>query len=145
MRVSMATVEQIAKAQAVFALMSGHDGPALSMRKACEQTGVKVPTLLLWVSEDEKLAEQYARARESLLDWQAAELDDIGEEAAEADNAVKIAGLRLKSDNRKWLLSKLAPKKYGDKLALGGAHDLPPIKSAQVFSDEQLAAIIASK
>ncbi len=123
--------------------MSGHDGPALSMRKACEQLGVKPSSLMDWVNADEQLAAQYARAREILLDLQAAELDDIGEEAAVADNAVKIAGLRLKSDNRKWLLSKLAPKKYGDKLAIGGADDLPPMKSAQVFTDEQLAAIIA--
>lgn len=33
-----------------------------------------------------------------------------------ADNAL-VQAARLRSDNRKWLLSKLLPKKYGDKAA----------------------------
>jgi hypothetical protein len=32
---------------------------------------------------------------------------------------------RLQVDTRKWLLSKLAPKKYGDKLELSGDPDRP--------------------
>jgi hypothetical protein len=97
------------------AILQGmHDG--LSLRKACEAAGVKHSTFLLWVSQDEELADHYARAREALLDVQAEELEEIGERAALAETAVEVAGLRLLSDNRKWLLSKLASKKYGDKV-----------------------------
>lgn len=91
-----------------------------SLRSACKINDVAVSTFLLWVKEDKALAEQYAGARARLLDVQAEELEEIGERAANAETAVEVAGLRLKSDNRKWLLSKLAPKKYGDKLELAG-------------------------
>ena len=30
---------------------------------------------------------------------------------------------------RKWLASKMAPKKYGDKMAIGGADDLGPVQT----------------
>jgi hypothetical protein len=87
-----------------------------SLRKACEANGVKHSTFLLWVDGDKDLADQYARARDALLDWQAEDLEDIGERAARAESAVEVAGLRLLSDNRKWLLSKLGHRKYGDKV-----------------------------
>ena len=41
-----------------------------------------------------------------------------------------IARSRLRVDARKWLAAKLAPKKYGEKIAVGGADDLPPIKQS---------------
>lgn len=91
-----------------------------SLRSACKTFDVSVSTFLGWVAEDKALAEQYAGARARLLDVQAEELEEIGDQAAKAETAVEVAGLRLKSDNRKWLLSKLAPKKYGDKLELAG-------------------------
>lgn len=92
----------------------------VSLRTACKTYDVAVSTFLLWVKEDQTLAEQYAHARARLLDVQAEELEEIGAKAAMAETAVEVAGLRLQSDNRKWLLSKLAPKKYGDKLELAG-------------------------
>jgi hypothetical protein len=90
----------------------------LSLRKCCEAEGVAIGSFLRWVEVDKGLAEHYASARARMLDAQAEALEEIGEEAARAETAVEVAGLRLKSDNRKWLLSKLAPKKYGDKLEL---------------------------
>lgn len=34
---------------------------------------------------------------------------------------------RLRVDTRKWALSRMSPRKYGDKLALGGDEDGAPI------------------
>jgi transposase-like protein len=104
------------KAEAILALMREGE----SLRKACEATGVSKGSFLRWVDDVEGLADQYARAREEMLDAQAEELELIGDQAANAETAVQVAGLRLKADNRKWLLSKLAPKRYGDKLELSG-------------------------
>lgn len=112
-----------------------------SLRSACKPWDVKVSTFLLWVSKDEGLAEQYAQARARLLDVRAEELEEIGDQAAQAETAVEVAGLRLKSDNRKWLLSKLAPKKYGDKLDLNHSGSLALSKTD--LSDDDLAAIAA--
>ena len=91
-----------------------------SLRKSCAAAEVPVTNFLRWVDADKELQEHYARARARMLDAQAEALEDIGETAAAASDAVEVAGLRLQSDNRKWLLSKLAPKKYGDKVELKG-------------------------
>lgn len=107
-------------------LMGMHDG--LSLRKACESAGVARSSFLRWVDEDPTLADQYARAREALLDFQAQELEEIGERAAAAKSAVEVSGLRLQSDNRKWLLAKLAPKKYGDRTIHQGDDEAAPIQ-----------------
>lgn len=112
--------------QIAMILASMEEG--LSLRQSCKEVGISVSVFLRWVDSDIELQEQYARARARLLDVQAEELEDIGDQAVMAENAVQVAGLRLKADNRKWLLSKLAPKKYGDKIAVGGADDLAPVQ-----------------
>lgn len=43
-------------------------------------------------------------------------------------DATAVARNRLRIDTRKWIMSKMAPKKYSDKIAIGGASDLPPIQ-----------------
>jgi len=96
-----------------------------SMRKACAHLGYAPSMFIRWVDAAPDLQEQYARARERLLDLQAEELEEIGERAARAVLPVEVAGLRLLSDNRKWLLSKLAPKKYGDRTTLAGDAENP--------------------
>ena len=97
----------------------------LSLRKACQQIGVTKTTFLRWVESVDGLADQYTRARDQMLDVQAEELEEIGDQAANAVTAVEVAGLRLKADNRKWLLSKLAPKRYGDKIEIAGDPNAP--------------------
>lgn len=96
-----------------------------SLRSSCRQAGVPIGTFLLWVSKDSALAEQYAHAREILLEHLAEdtlEISDapVGSTSSGATDAGAVAKQKLQVDTRKWLLSKLAPKKYGDKVA----HDL---------------------
>ena len=43
-------------------------------------------------------------------------------------DAVKVNAARLRMDARKWVASKLKPRKYGDKVALTG-HDDGPVKT----------------
>ena len=50
------------------------------------------------------------------------ELDPL--EGGKIDNAM-VQKQRLRVDTRKWLLSKMAPKKYGDKLELSGNEESP--------------------
>lgn len=123
----------------VFALMR----TGLSLRKSCQKLGtISKSTFLDIVRVDKELADQYARARDEMLDVQADMLEDIGEEAAQADNKDRVAGLRLQSDNRKWLLSKLAPKKYGDKLDLSSSDgSMTPKEFSMDFSKLSTAAL----
>lgn len=111
-----------------------------SLRMCCEAAGVSRSTFLSWVDADEALADLYAHARTHMLDAQAEALEDIGTQASLAEGAVEVAGLRLKSDNRKWLLARLAPRKYGDKLELAGGLT---VKTVTDMTDGDLAAIAA--
>jgi hypothetical protein len=86
----------------------------MSLRKACAQEGRPSPqTVLRWTNENSAFAEQYTRARARLYDVWADQIVDIPD-AMESPEEVHKA--RLQVDSRKWLLSKLLPKQYGDKV-----------------------------
>jgi hypothetical protein len=137
--------------QVCLVLMAMEHGE--SLRGASVIAGVAIGTFLGWVAADEELAEHYTRARERLMDIHAEEIlliadtpligvktktNEKGEvETTEGD---MIEHRRLQVDARKWLLSKLAPKKYGDKLETtlkGGLR----VVSASELKDDELAAI----
>jgi len=97
-------------------------------------------TVFKWLSLHKEFAEQYVRAREVQADHMAEEILEIADDGRndtyvddegnkKTDHDV-IARSRLRVDARKWLASKMAPKKYGEKVAVGGADDLPPIQSS---------------
>lgn len=86
----------------------------LSLRKACKAIGVKAKTFLDHCEADPALAQQYARARESLLDHWAEDIAILADDANTA-NRLEFEKARLRIDSRKWMLSKLRPRKYGDK------------------------------
>ena len=98
-------------------------------------------TVLYWLA-DGKHAEflsQYVRAREAQADGLAEEILDIADETQvdaryNGDDVTldissnAVARNRLRVDARKWYAGKLAPKKYGDKLAVGGDDSMDAIK-----------------
>ncbi len=110
------------KAMQQAAVLTGiHEGA--SMRKACIAAGVPAATFVSWVEKDPVLAEQYACAREVMLDKMADDLLEISDEAVPSTangglDSAAVAKQRLQVDTRKWLLSKLAPKKYGERQTL---------------------------
>jgi hypothetical protein len=106
-----------------------------SLREVCKAEGMpNRSTVFRALTEDALFRDQYARAREAGVEVMADELLDISDDGRndfmERDlgdgvvtqqlNAEHIQRSKLRVDTRKWLLSKLAPKKYGDKLELGG-------------------------
>lgn len=112
------TDEERAK-QAAGVLQAMHNG--VSLRTACKAIGVPPSTFILWTQGDAALAEQYARAREALIEQIAEDILEIADApVGTTDNGSTDSGAvqkqRLQVESRKWLLSKLAPKKYGDKI-----------------------------
>lgn len=114
----------------------------MSAFKACQAAGVNQSTFNLWLNQDAELAAEYARAREDLIELLANEtmaiadqaFEEIEEQAVGKDGKpvvlkkkvpVDVQRAKLQVDTRKWLLSKLAPKKFGDKLELTGDPDRP--------------------
>jgi hypothetical protein len=100
----------------------------LSLRQTCQQEGIPaMGTVLRWVKDFPAFREQYARAREDLQEFWAEDILSVSD-----DPTITSDQKRIMVDSRKWLLSKLAPKKYGDKLALGGSDEMPPLKVTAV-------------
>jgi hypothetical protein len=84
-----------------------------SLRRICEDEHLpSMSTVCLWVVDNrEQFSEQYARARRAqgtLMADQIAEIADTGSGDTARD--------RLRVDTRKWYLSKVLPKLYGDKV-----------------------------
>lgn len=119
----------------------------LSLRQACETPGMPSEASVRgWVVDDvQGFAAQYTRAREIGYDRLADELLQIadtpqhgvktttkatGTETTEGD---MIEHRRLRVDARKWMLAKMLPKKYGDKMALTDG-DGRPLATAPVFN-----------
>jgi hypothetical protein len=97
----------------------------LSAYKACLKVGVPQSTLNHWLNDDAEMAADYARAREELHEFIAAEIMAIADAPVPSNekggvDPGAIQKQRLQVDTRKWLLSKLAPKKYGDKIEVSG-------------------------
>jgi hypothetical protein len=102
----------------------------MSAFKACQAAGVNQSTFNSWLNDDAALAVDYARAREDLIERMAQEVlelsdVDVGLQPDGKRDWAAVQKHRLQVDTRKWLLSKLAPKKFGDKLELSGDPDRP--------------------
>lgn len=113
-------------AEVVFSGMRG----GLSAFKAVQAAGVPWGTWQEWVAESEDLSVRYARARDCLVERMSAELLEITDAPLEltGDGKIDSAAVqsrRLQVDTRKWLLSKLAPRRYGERLELAGDKESP--------------------
>lgn len=93
-----------------------------------------VTTIRDWIRSDTAFGAQWKEHRQVGMDAVADDLLDI------ADNAVgDVHRDRLRLDTRKWLLSRWAPAAYGDRVAVTGVEDGPPI----AITDTDRAARIA--
>lgn len=126
-----------------------------SLRAICADEGMpSKSTICLWLAEDEGFRRQYSSARELQAEALADEImqiadtplkgirttirDDGKVETVEED---MLGHRRLQVDARKWLASKLAPKKYGDSTLLKHAD---PDGRRMEMSDEERAIRLAS-
>ena len=99
-----------------------------SLRATLKREGMPTSTTFYdWIDNDKEKALHYARACEERADVIFDEIFDIADNTdndtiftnkGEIPNSEWIARSRLRVDARKWALSKMNPKKYGDKLDL---------------------------
>lgn len=114
------------------------------IRSICSDEGMPVvSTVMKWLCDNKPFSEQYARAKEQQAEMLVEEMLEIADETSkdtivtdkgEIPNSEWIARSRLRVDSRKWLASKLLPKKYGDKMELSGSLAL---KMGKELEDEQ--------
>lgn len=130
-----------------------------SLRGICgDEHMPSAATVLRWARDDhEGFAQRYARARHTGYELLADELVEIADDGTndyverqrergtfvELD-AEHVARSRLRLDTRKWILAKMLPKVYGERIAHEhtGA-DGGPIKSEAVVNPSHRADLIA--
>jgi len=95
----------------------------------CQEEGMPSPsTVFKWLSENKTFSDKYARAKEAQADFMGEEMinladtyrkteieyhSDQGSSTTTQDNVQRS---KLQIEARKWLMAKLHPKKYGDKM-----------------------------
>lgn len=101
---------------------------SISMRKACDEIGIS-PWSFLRAVDNEQLAQQYAHAMEARADNLFDEMLEISDETEEGTvietdthgntkekKGDMTAHRKLRIDTRKWVVSRMNPKKYGDRV-----------------------------
>ena len=102
-----------------------------SLRSICRSDGMPaISSVFLWIAKFPEFSEQYKLAMASRADALFEEMFDIaddgqndwmeiqdkdGENVGWKLNGEHVQRSRLRLDTRKWALSKMMPKKYGDK------------------------------
>jgi hypothetical protein len=99
------------------------------LRTICKDKDMpSIFSIVKWLNEKEEFSIQYARAKELQADFMVDEIIEIADTCKEGKKTIEKPGgieittgdmverSRLMIESRKWLSSKLKPKKYGDKL-----------------------------
>ena len=114
-------------------------------------------TMFKWLRENEEFSQQYARAKAESADALVEEMLDIADDgtndwmekhgkddAGWIENGEHIQRSRVRIDTRKWIASKLKPKKYGEKLDLTSQGEKFQISDPQVLATLLKTAEIAA-
>ncbi|MFK3738962.1 terminase small subunit protein [Massilia sp. TN1-12] len=129
-----------------------------SLRSICRDDSMpNRATVFRWLAANKEFSDQYAHACEARAEGMFEDMLDIADETTfdtvigengDRANTEWISRSKLRVDTRKWMLARMQPKKYGDKItqeltgADGGAIQ---VQSAAALTDDQLAAIAAGK
>jgi hypothetical protein len=100
-------------------------------------------TVYSWLLKYPEFLERYTRAREEQADTNADQILQIADEhppeftdkegRTTLDNSY-IQWQKNRIEARKWTAMKLKPKKYGEKLGIGGVEGAPPITTQDITS-----------
>lgn len=131
-----------------------------SLRAICREDGMPSRFAIYdWVMKKPAFADQYTRARELGLDEIAEEVFELADDGSndwmERENKDGSKGYqingealgrsRLRFDARRWYLSKLAPKRFGDKVAIeASGPDGGPIEMTEAATAAKLASLLAT-
>ena len=110
-------LDRLANGESLAAICGEGDAPGTS-------------TVARWREAFPEFRDAYERARQTGLDVIADDILRIADEEpgtlqSGATDSGAVAHQRLRFDARRWYLSKLAPKRYGDKLTVAGDEENP--------------------
>lgn len=121
-----------------------------SLVKWCKENETGYSTVMQWLKAHKEFADNYTHAREHQADYLAEEIQDIADEInLETDegavvklDATALARNRLRVDTRKWIASKMKPKKYGDRTIHAGDDENPIVMKTDGEIDARLAQLL---
>ena len=114
-----------------------------TLKEIAEVLGCNQTAIHHWVGEDRsnggaEIAKEYARAVEFRTEMMADELLAIADERSFMDQPALAAAMvtqqRLAVDARKWLMSKMMPRKYGDKIEVSGDPSAPIVSRIELVA-----------
>lgn len=125
-----------------------------SLRTVCSDESMPcLSTIFSWFRKYPEFLQQYEKAKEESADALAEEMLDIADDGTNdwqerqnkdgstyiALNPEHVQRSRLRVDTRKWIASKLKPKKYGDKTAVehSGNISLDKLVTESLAKDEK--------
>ena len=128
-------------------LVTEYMSDGMSMRQSCLKAGLSAQAFLREVDASPQLAERYAHARDALLDAVVDQILELADRPVpKLDNGATDPGLvrqrQLQVDARKWVLSKLAPNKYGDRLEVAVSDQRISISGALAAAQLRLVDVI---
>jgi hypothetical protein len=102
----------------------------VSLRTACKEDDMpSIATVFNWFRSYPEFLEQYTRAKQESADAMADDILDIADDGTNdwmevnrkgytswEQNGEAMGRSKLRVETRKWLMAKMKPKKYGDKL-----------------------------
>lgn len=107
----------------------------------CKVKDIPYTTVRGWIDSDSERIATYARAREvraEAMEVETLSIVDRDPDRNPITGAVDtgdVAHMKLRADHRRWLLSKLAPKKYGDKLDIDANLKVDAVGDLRAFLD----------
>jgi hypothetical protein len=127
-----------------------------SLRTVCKPDNMPcIASIFNWFRTQPGFLEQYEKAKQESTDAMAEDLLDIADNGTNdymeyedrngnlgwKINGENIQRSRLRADTRKWLMAKMKPKKYGDKIDMTTNGE--NINKAKELTDEELNARIS--
>ena len=123
-----------------------------SMRTVCKADDMPcMTTIFKWLREKPEFTQQYTRATEERTEAMSEDILDIaddgsndlmtiqkGDKTYQMENKEVTNRSRLRVDTRKWLMSKMKPKKYGDKIDVTSAGEKLHNNDLKDASNEEL-------
>lgn len=90
------------------------------LARICRDEGMpSIRTFLRWANEKDDVEAAYSLALQARAEWAVAEHERIRLTAVDRDSA---AAARVQLNALEWLMSKMAPKRYGDRIDLNVDH-----------------------
>ena len=118
----------------------------------CPDHGIDYATFKRWCVDDEDVRAKYARAKDMQADILAEQIIHIADDSSkdtmqkfdqngkpiDVEDKEWTSRSKLRIDSRKWLASKLKPKKYSEKMDLtsGGEKIEPTVITGMIIKDD---------